>query len=42
MLEKFDKLIKWNMYKSWKILILMGVLGLTLLMLPTVWSDTHF
>lgn len=30
------------MCKFRKILILMGVLGLTLLMLPTVWSDTRF
>jgi hypothetical protein len=31
-----------NVCKFRKILILMGVLGLTLLMLPTVWSDTRF
>ncbi len=39
---EIDKLIKWNVYKSWKMLILMGVLGLILLMLPNAWSDTHF
>ncbi len=36
------KRIEWNVCKFMRILILMGVLGLTLLMLPTVWSDTHF
>ena len=30
------------MHKFRKLLILMCVLGLTLLMLPTVWSDTRF
>ena len=39
---EIDKLMKCNMYKSWKMLILMGVLGLFLLMLPNAWSDTHF
>ncbi len=36
------KRIEWTVHKFKKILILMGVLGLALLMLPTVWSDTHF
>ena len=36
------KRIEWNVCKFMKILILIGALGLTLLMLPTVWSDTRF
>ncbi|MFQ5787979.1 MAG: hypothetical protein ACE5H1_08355, partial [Thermodesulfobacteriota bacterium] len=36
------KRIEWNMHKFRKILILMGVLGLTLLMSPAVMPDTRF